>query len=314
MMALVLILTLLVAPAFGAAPRGFHFTEGATRTSIPFLIYKNLMVIPARLNDTVTLNLILDTGTRSVLLYGKKFRQLKTILPNRKIKVSGWGSGEGVDAQMAHPNKLSIGEIQGNELSVAVVTSRKLFADKLQIDGVIGYDLFVRFAVEINYQTRTIHLYNKLQAHQREGFSSIPLEVNHARPQINSIIALNKNDKLSLKLLVDTGSSLGLTVFARDKSAFTTTSDSGIIGIGLTGPVSGYELSTDGLWLDGLKVDYLPAHLIHVEQHPDESFVLAGSLGASFLKDHIVIFDYPESRLLLKKNPTPLRKSKEQAL
>jgi Aspartyl protease len=302
MIALVLTLALLVAPAFGAAPRGFHFMEGVTRTTIPFELYKNLIVIPAQLNDSVTLHLILDTGTRSVLLFGKKFSKLKTLLPNRKIKVSGWGSADGVDAQMAHPNKLSIGEIQGNELSVAIITHRKLFSERPKIDGVIGYDLFVRFAVEINYQARTIHLYNRLRSHQTEGFTSIPLEVNHARPQVNSILHLGNQKEVTLKLLVDTGSSLGLTVFTRDKSRFRTTSGSDVIGIGLAGPVRGYDLFVQGLWLNELKVDHIPTHLIHVENHPDEEFVITGSLGASFLKDHTVIFDYPGSRLLLRKN------------
>ncbi len=302
MMVIVLIFALLTTPTWAATSRGFNFTEGVSHTTLPFELYKNLMIIPARLNDSVTLRLILDTGTRSALLYGKRFAKLATLMRDKKIKVTGWGGSGGTDALMAYPNQLDIADVSGHQLSIAVVPNRRLLQERPDIDGVIGYELFVRFVVEINYQTKTIHLYNRLHPASTQLFTSIPLEINHARPQILSTIQLKNKKALTLKLLVDTGSSLGLTVYARDREGFPTSFERDALGIGLAGWIYGFDLFVDYLQLNDFAVSGIESHLVHVEGHPDENFHVAGSLGAGFLKDHVVIFDYPGSRLLLRRN------------
>lgn len=301
MVARVLILIVLVMPLYGASPRGFHFAEGITHTVIPFTLYKNLIVIPAQLNDSVKLKLILDTGARSVLLFGKRFRGLSTLLPGKLIQVSGWGAAGTIEANMAHPNKVEIGAIQGHELNIAVAPHRRFLDGVTDIDGVIGYELFVRFVVEINYPNRTIHLYDRLTTRQARGFQMVPIEINQARPEIHSTIQLRNRREIQLKLLVDTGSSLGLTLFSADVELFTKSSESNTIGIGLAGRVTGFELFVNHLLLGSLKVEPRKAYLVNVDHHPDDAFELAGSLGAQFWKDHIVIFDYPRSKMLLKK-------------
>ncbi|MFZ5973262.1 MAG: aspartyl protease family protein [Bacteroidota bacterium] len=304
MMAIVLIFALLVTPSWAAPSSGFNFAEGVSHTTLPFVLYKNLMIIPARLNDSVTLRLILDTGTRSALLYGKRFANLATLMRDKKIKVTGWGGSSGTDAMMAYPNQLDIADVSGQQLSIAVVPNRRLLAERPDIDGVIGYELFVRFVVEINYQTQTIHLYNRLHPVSENLYTSIPLEINQARPQVLSTIRLKNKKEITLKLLVDTGSSLGLTVYARDREGFPTSFERDAIGIGLAGWVYGFDLFVDYLHLNDFLISGIRSHLIHVEGHPDENFHMAGSLGAGFLKDHIVIFDYPGSRMLLRRNTT----------
>jgi hypothetical protein len=302
MVTLLLLLTSWLVPATAASPRGYHFLEGVSHTTIPFQLYKNLIVIPAQLNDTLSVNLILDTGTRSLLLYGKRFANLPTLKQGPTIRVSGWGSGSTIEARMAFPNKLSIGEITGHELSIAVVPTRKMFSDRPKIDGIIGYELFVRFVVEINYKTKQIHLYNRVAPGQTLGFTAVPLEVNRARPQVVSTIRLKDNREVNMKLLVDTGSSLGLTIFSRSREGYETSSEKSVIGFGLAGSVLGYQLQIDNLQLGTLLVQRITTNLVQVTQHPDDTFEMAGSLGAEFLKNHIVIFDYPGSRMFLKQN------------
>ena len=302
MVTLLLLLTSWLAPDLAASPRGYHFMEGVSHTTIPFQLYKNLIVIPAQLNDSLSVNLILDTGTRSLLLYGKRFANLPTLKQSPSIRVSGWGSGSTIEARMAYPNKLSIGEITGHELSIAVVPTRKMFSDRPKIDGIIGYELFVRFVVEINYKTKQIHLYNRVTPSHTAGFSTVALEVNRARPQVMSTIRLKNKKEVSIKLLVDTGSSLGLTIFSRSREGYDTSAEKDVIGFGLAGSVHGYQLYIDNLRLGNVPVRRISTNLVQVTHHPDEAFEMAGSLGAEFLKDHIVIFDYPGSRMYLKQN------------
>ena len=284
-------------PAIAAS--GYEFLAGTTRTAIKFELYKNLIVIPAKLNDTVSVKLILDTGTRSMLLYGKRFASMHNLSAGRRLKVAGWGSPDGVDAQVSYPNEIRIGRIKGESLAVAVVSTRNLFQDRPNIDGIIGYELFVKFVVEINYRTRMIYLFDKLPFEHAEGFTSIPLEINKAMPQVRSSIILSDKSTVDMRLLVDTGSSLGLTVFSKNKFFLYSSDVQKTVGIGLNGVIKGFDLYLKHFFLGGLKVRSVPSHVVNVEEHPDESFTYCGSVGAAFLKKHIVIFDYPSSRLFL---------------
>jgi hypothetical protein len=299
MVAPVLILLLVMSSLSGFAANGYQFLEGATRTAIRFEIYRNLIVIPARINDTLNAKLILDTGTRSMLLYGKKFANMKNLSSKRRVKISGWGSPEGVDAQVSFPNNIRIGSIRGEELGVAVVPSRPLFADKPTIDGIIGYELFVKFVVEINYKTKTIYLFDKLPPGHAEGFTSIPLEINKAMPQVQSSILLKDKTTVNLRLLVDTGSSLGLTLFSKDRFSIQSSEIPRTVGIGLNGVIKGFDLYLKHFFLGDMKVKSGQSYVVNVEEHPDEKFTYCGSVGAAFLKKHIVIFDYPSSKLFL---------------
>jgi len=278
---------------------GYQFLEGASRTAIRFEMYRNLIVIPAKINDTLNARLILDTGTRSMLLYGKKFANMKNLGSNRRVKITGWGSPQGVDAQVSYPNNIRIGSIKGEELAIAVVPTRALFDDKPSIDGIIGYELFVKFVVEINYKTRTIYLFDKLPPDHAEGFTSIPLEINRAMPQVQSSILLKDNTTVNLRLLVDTGSSLGLTLFSKDRFGSQSSEVPRTVGIGLSGVIKGFDLYLKHFFLGSLKVKSGQSYVVNVEQHPDDKFTYCGSVGAAFLKKHIVIFDYPSSKLFL---------------
>jgi hypothetical protein len=297
----VVVAVLLISGSVFASPHGYQFVEGYSHTTIPFQKYHDLIVIQAQMNDSIKLNLILDTGTRSLLLYGRKFRSLQNLRKDRRVKVTGWGSPNGVDASLSYPNMISLGEIRGSQIGVAVVDRGKMFSDAPSIDGIIGYELFVRFAVEINYKTRTIHLYDRLPEGHTDNFTALPLEVNNARPQITSTIVMKDNKTLSLKLLIDTGSSLGLTVFSRTPKEYYSSARLTPIGRGLTGTVSGYNLYVKEIFLADHKIDELPTHIVDVSAHPDDQFTFSGSLGASFLREHVVIFDYPRSSFFISK-------------
>lgn len=283
--------------AFSAG--GYDFLAGKSSTTIHFDLFRNLIVIPAIINDSVKVKLILDTGTRSMLLYGKRFVSMPNLTTSRHIKVSGWGSPDGIDAGVSYPNKIVLGSVKGEGLAVAVVPKRSLFEERPGIDGIIGYELFVKFVVEINYKTRTIRLFEKMPYGHADGFTSLPLEINRAMPQVQSSIVMNDKSTINLRLLIDTGSSLGLTVFSKERFLNHSGELPHPVGFGLNGIIKGFDLYIRHFFLGDLKVKSLASCVVNVDEHPDESFTYCGSVGAEFLKKHIVIFDYPSNKLFL---------------
>lgn len=287
-----------LSPAFGAG--GFQLQPGRTHTSVPFQTYKDVIIVPAIINDTVPVRLILDTGTRSILLCGKRFAGMQNLSSRRKVGITGWGSPKPIDAAVSYPNTIEIGHVRGEALAFAVVPERHLFAGRPDIDGIIGYELFAKFIVEINYDTEVLQLFEKLPYGYASDFVKIPLEVNKAMPQIASTVVLNNKTTVQVKLLVDTGSSLGLALFTKEKFLEFSSHRLQSVGIGLNGPIHGYDLYCKRIMLGNLRVKQIPTHVIDIDEHPDETFSYCGSIGAAFLRKHVVIFDYPGERLLLK--------------
>ena len=75
---------------------GFHLPDSMTSITFRYKTIKNLIMLPVRINDTLVVNLILDTGTRNIVLFGKRFQKYFTTQPNRPIQFSGLGSGKPV--------------------------------------------------------------------------------------------------------------------------------------------------------------------------------------------------------------------------
>ncbi|MEJ0030810.1 MAG: hypothetical protein WDO15_10775 [Bacteroidota bacterium] len=83
------ILTLfIILPSFSALALsgGYDFLAGKSSSTIHFELFRNLIVIPAMINDSVKVKLILDTGTRSMLLYGKRFASMPNLTTARRVK------------------------------------------------------------------------------------------------------------------------------------------------------------------------------------------------------------------------------------
>jgi hypothetical protein len=292
-----LLIVFAVGTAIGSPDKraGYQFLDGHSHTTIHFDRYKDLIVIPVVMNDTIKLRLVLDTGTRSLLLYGKRFSALQNMRRDKKVMVTGWGSPKGVNAFLSFPNKISLGEIRGEAVGIAIVERGRILPESPSIDGIIGYELFARFAVEINYKTKTIKLYDRLPDGHTNQFIALPLEVNKARPQVESNITLANNKTMKVKLLIDTGSSLGLALFSSTCEGFSSSSQLNPVGRGLNGTIFGYDLVVKEFLLGSLLVKGITSHLVNVPDHPDDQFTFAGSLGGGFLREHVVIFDYPRS-------------------
>ena len=51
---------------------------------------------------------------------------------------------------------MSINQVLGDQIPVVIVGENNLFRNYQNVDGVIGYDIFVKFEVEINARYRII--------------------------------------------------------------------------------------------------------------------------------------------------------------
>jgi len=194
---------------------GFKMEKNEKKIVIPFKEYNNLIVIPINVNRSLTLDFIVDTGVQNAILTEKIFGDLLNLEYQRKISIAGPGLADSIKAFIA--NGVSL-ELPGN----VIATNRSLLVlekDYLQLKnsmgaevyGIIGYELFSRFIIEINYDRKEMVLHNPKKFKKRKYMHAIPLSIEKTKPYINTTIGYD-----SIKLMVDSGASHALLLDPED--------------------------------------------------------------------------------------------------
>ena len=208
-----LMVILLSSPSHAIPAAGFYLPDSVTETTFEYRSIENLIILPAIINDSIRVNLILDTGCRNIVLFGKRFAKLFSAKGARNVSVTGHGSGKGIDGFIALENKIAIDIVGGRRIPVVVVPGRSIFAGLTEVDGVVGYEIFSKFEVEINFPLHRITFRAGGAGNPNlNSFIKIPLTVQDSKPVIVAGISFFKARHEQMNLIIDTGSCLSLLV------------------------------------------------------------------------------------------------------
>jgi len=292
-------LLLLPCASIASSPRwGFFLPDSVAEMTIQYRAIKGLIILPFTINDSIQVNLILDTGCRNLILFGKRFRKLFKVSPGKSIEFSGLGNGDPVTGRISLGNKVSMNEVLGEQIPVILVNSRNIFSNYADVHGVIGYDIFLKFEIELNARTRTIIFRPALKSMVPFGYSAIPLQIIDARPMLQSQIHLNGNGPFLCELMIDTGSALGLLVKTTNMRKFLPYDNKveKVLGKGFNGLITGFETISQKLVLLGLEIHSVPTGIVATPWHNSMS------IGMEVLKDYIVILNYCKAYACFKSN------------
>jgi hypothetical protein len=181
-----------------------------------------------------------------------------------------------------------------------------------QIHGLIGYDVFDSFIVEINYTSKKLTLYDPKHFKSRKKkrllkkSDIIEMEIRRRKPYINVTVYNDDNEASLVNLLVDTGASHAISIFKfidnkleiPDNSLYT------FIGVGLSGEIYGHIGRTNKIAIGDFKfknpiVTYPDAESVQISDYENDRI---GSLGADILNRFTVIFDYHGKEMILRPN------------
>lgn len=288
---------------------GFVLPKRTNAVSFPFTMINHLIVIPITFNDHMTLKFILDTGASSPILTERIFGDLMGLTYDRKITVSGPGIIDSVQAYVANRVQMELPNgVIGSHMSLLVLENDYIeLKQNLGSDvyGIIGYDIFNRFVVEINYEKLEITLHNPETFKVSKRFKPIPFTLEGTKPYIIGLVTQNDNREF-LKLMVDTGASHSLLI-DHNQTERITISDSTlktILGHGLGGAISGQLGRLDGLQLDNYVLNDV------LVSFPDDGMYSSaikrgsrhGTIGGSSLSRFSVVMDYSNEHMYLRKN------------
>ncbi len=288
---------------------------------INFEMAHNLVIIPIKINDSDTLRFILDTGVTHTLLTDLTANDALTLQYSRKVDLFGLGSGRPIEALHSYGNELMLPGIYGNfqDLIVPLQNIFQLSENLgMQVNGLLGYEIFQSFIVEIDYSQKKLTLHDPVQYRarlerrtkrwlKREKAVALPLEIIRRKPYIRATVQTSPASDVPVMLLVDSGASQALSLYAstHEKLEIPAQSFRSFLGMGLSGEIFGYTGKIESITLGQRYRMSKP-----IVSFPDDAAVREalnvanrnGTLGADVLRRFTVIFDYLGQQLILRPN------------
>ena len=275
---------------------------------VSFELINNLIVIPVEVNGT-ELSFVMDSGVGTPILFNiadQDSIQLKNV---SEITINGLGEGDPISALSSKGNFFKLGNIKNFSQKLYVVMDGGInFSPSLgiPIHGIIGYDLFKDFIVDINYSNKIIKFYNPEEYSYKPNKKSqtLPIDVISRKAYVNAKVGLKNNEEFDVKLLVDTGSSDAVWLFEDDQINIPEEYYDDFLGKGLAGDIYGKRTKINHLKIGGFNLEDAKAAFPDMITYNSIKSLgnRNGSLGGEVLKRFNIIFDYPNSKITLKKN------------
>jgi hypothetical protein len=303
-------LLILAANCWFANTQGeFYFRDNVSE-KIYFQFVNNLIIIPLEINN-VMLSFLLDTGVSRPILFNLTERDSLDLKNTQAFYLNGLGSDGEVKALKSKYNRIKIGNAVSTNKDLYVVYDETInFTSRLGIlvHGIIGYDVFKDFVVEINYNSKYIrfHKPNSFRSKMSKKWKILPIDIHKRKPYLNAKVTIDTLVK-PVKLLIDTGSSDALWLFEDKEGDLEPKKDLVFIdylGKGLSGSVYGKRSKLKSFVLSDFNLkdvnvafpDSLSINFSKVYKRRN------GSLGSGVLKRFNLFFDYTNKKLYLKKN------------
>ncbi len=308
MRTLFLILFLVLHFADVVAQQSFALRPGSRKMEMSFERHNNLVIIPITLNDQITLRFILDTGVQNAILTEKGYADLLGLHYDRKINLAGPGAIDSVNALVVKDIKLNLPGIVGEHQSLLVLEKDYLnLRNNLgaEVYGIIGYGIFSRFVVEINYDENKLIFYEPHYFTPKKYYKVLPLSIEGTKPYIQVPITQTNGKKVNTKLMVDTGASHAVLLeegtdpdLVLPEKVLRTS-----LGRGLGGEIAG-----DVGRLKTIKLDKFVFKDVLASYPEDGAYKRKsddgrnGTLGGEILTRFNPVIDYFENKLYLRKS------------
>jgi hypothetical protein len=303
-----IILSACIAPLKFSFSQSIFFNEGHKKSTIPFKLVNNLVIIEMKINGSEPLNFILDSGVGPMIISDPAI--VDTLQTGNSIlyPIRGRGIGPELEAYLINNVKVTIGKHASGNLTVVLLKDdpfKLSFFLGIPVHGIIGSDFFTSFKVRLNYTRKKLTFYNFDVA--TKGYRKrIPLKVIGAKPYID-IALTEENGKIdSLLLLVDTGAghAVSLDLSDENKGIQPNTTIPANLGIGLSGPISGFIGRVNNIKFGDFSFSHVITAFPHYEDEKLREIMTKqdGSIGGEILRRFNLFFDYSKSELSLNKN------------
>jgi hypothetical protein len=267
---------------------------------VPFELRGDLIVVTVDVNGHPA-SLILDTGTGIGLALDSAFtQQARVELSWHSAQVNGRAAPLGT-ARSVHVGSAALTDVGVVVVDIGTLQSRVGH----DVRGTIGYDLFDRYVVTIDYDAHTITLDEPAAFTYAGSGTVVPIDLEHHLPVVAASIVTRTRGVVPVRLHLDLGSATYAvrlsqrTVAAHDLARDTVTVH-GLFGVGVGGASEGEMLRMPALEIGALTISRPSTALSHETEGPFGATAgTDGTIGEPILRRTHLIVDYSRSRVIL---------------
>jgi hypothetical protein len=293
-----LFLVLALASAAAARASTIELQAGNTAT-VPFSLIDNRIFVAVSINGSKPYQFVFDTGGSNILdpAVAKEL--------GLKLEEDGEAWGAGAATQRAWRTHVKDARLPGvamrdHEFRVISLEPVRHAIGFRRLDGIVGRELFERFAIMIDYDGATLTFSDLTTWTPSPAFGPPkPLQFVDGIPALPATI-----DGISGTFILDTGDRSSLTLFGpfvekhklRSKYA---NKISLITGWGIGGPIPADVTRAKAFTLGGHTMSGIVTRMPHLKTGAFAMSEAAGSVGTGVFKRFRIVFDYPRKRIFM---------------
>jgi hypothetical protein len=273
------------------ASEAHSIASGQSLATIPFELYGNQIFVRVRVNNSGPFWFVVDSGAGGWIVDRAHAGRLGLRLEQETAQGTGAGSGS---YDVSYVKDVSF-SISGFTIPVPLIGVIDLSNNRSQIgreiEGLVGYDFFEKFIVEIDYEAKIIRLFDPKTYHYSGVGETIPIAVDREarNPFLTAEITVQGAAPQSRKLLIDTGSND--TLDDSFVAMSTGPKREAVSGVGL-----GKEFKSTVGTVSRVRLGAVSFENVHAG---------AGGValvGGEILRRFTVIFDYAHGHMILEPN------------
>jgi hypothetical protein len=280
-----------------AAPTGGRIVGGAASVTVPFRLLNNHVYVQATIDGKGPYTFIVDTGGH-------------TLISPRAAKEAGLtsvgesatsGAGEKTEVTgFARYHEIALGGVRLTDQTGFVTGVYEKAIEGVPVDGMLGFELFARFAVRLDYGAQTMTLWDPARFDPKDAGVAVPFVFYDHLPAVAGLI-----DDMPARFDIDTGSRVEVDVTSpfvahMNLRARYTPGVSTITGWGVGGASRSYVVRIPSLTLGTVKIDHVVAGLSEAKGGSISDPNYEGNVGSGLLKRFVVTFDYAHKTMYLR--------------
>jgi hypothetical protein len=278
----------------------FSIAGGAAATTVPFDLVNNHIYVKVWINDRGPFSLLCDTGGANVMT--PELARTLGLRPEGRFQGQGVGE-KSEDVSAVKVAKLRIGEASLADQVFMVFPIRSFErVEGVPELGLIGYEVFKRFVVRIDYQRRelTLHLPERYRPSGKGAV--VPFRFAGTIPQVDGEI-----DGIKGSFDIDTGSRVSLDLlgpFVEENHLVDKYRPQveGVTGWGVGGPARSRVTRAHLLRLGGVEIREPITELSLQKKGAFSNRYVAGNVGAGVLKRFTLTLDYGRQQITFERN------------
>lgn len=293
-----------------AKGQGFSLPEGKDVEKVRFELINNLIIIPIEVNGA-KLSFILDSGVSTPILFNVSDQDSVFLKNVSEITIRGLGDGDPIKALSSKGNSFKLKNIKNSNQNLYVVMDKEMnFSPTLgmPIHGIIGYDLFRDFVVDINYNSGLIKFYNpdEYVPKKYKDEEQLPLIIQKNKAYVQGNVDLNDKKDVPVNLLIDTGSSDAVWLFPDKYKGLDVPEKyyDDYLGKGLSGTIFGKRTKVKSIRLGSYRLKDAKTAFPNMDAFGNDVDLgnRNGSIGGELLRRFNITVDYSTNEIRLRKN------------